>query len=119
MLLILVLFTVLLLQAVVWVALFLAKQGGLSPFELAEGTRENFHYQVPEQAHDELGVLVRSFNAMTTQLRDNRSIDQFTRNLQQHSSSSVRGRWMKRDGTFRRQVLSTPAARIFSREDPP
>jgi PAS domain S-box-containing protein len=31
-----------------------------------------------------LGVLVRSFNAMTTQLRDNRSqIDQFTRNLQQ------------------------------------
>src|SRR4029077_16466496 len=55
---------------------------------LAEGTREvsagNFDYQVPEQAQDELGVLVRSFNAMTTQLRDNRSqIDQFTRNLQQ------------------------------------
>jgi two-component system, NtrC family, nitrogen regulation sensor histidine kinase NtrY len=44
----------------------------------------NFDYQVPEQAQDELGVLVRSFNAMTTQLRDNRSqIDQFTRNLQQ------------------------------------
>ena len=50
---------------------------------LAEGTREvsagNFEYQVPEQAQDELGVLVRSFNTMTTQLRDNRSqIDQFT-----------------------------------------
>jgi len=33
---------------------------------------------------DELGRLVRSFNTMTTQLRDNRTqIDEFTRNLQQ------------------------------------
>jgi two-component system nitrogen regulation sensor histidine kinase NtrY len=88
MLLILLLFTVLLLSAVMWVALFLAKQVTIPIQALAEGTREisagNFDYQVPEQAHDELGVLVRSFNTMTTQLRDNRSqIDQFTRNLQQ------------------------------------
>lgn len=88
MLLILLLFTVLLLSAVLWVALFLAKQVTVPILALAEGTREisagNFDYQVPEQAQDELGVLVRSFNAMTTQLRDNRSqIDQFTRNLQQ------------------------------------
>jgi PAS domain S-box-containing protein len=71
-----------------WLALFLAKQVTVPIQALAEGTREvssgNFEYQVPEQAQDELGVLVRSFNAMTTQLRDNRSqIDQFTRNLQQ------------------------------------
>jgi two-component system, NtrC family, nitrogen regulation sensor histidine kinase NtrY len=88
MLLILLLFTVLLLSAVMWVALFLAKQVTIPIQALAEGTREisagNFDYQVPEQAQDELGVLVRSFNTMTTQLRDNRSqIDQFTRNLQQ------------------------------------
>ena len=88
MLLILLLFTVLLLFAVTWVALFLAKQVTVPIQALAEGTREisagNFDYQVPEQAQDELGVLVRSFNTMTTQLRDNRSqIDQFTRNLQQ------------------------------------
>ncbi|MGB2669236.1 MAG: ATP-binding protein [Candidatus Acidiferrum sp.] len=88
MLLILLLFTVLLLSAVMWVALFLAKQVTVPIQALAEGTREvsagNFDYQVPEQAQDELGVFVRSFNAMTTQLRDNRSqIDQFTRNLQQ------------------------------------
>ena len=88
MLLILLLFTVLLISAVMWVALFLAKQVTVPIQALAEGTREisagNFDYQVPEQAQDELGVLVRSFNAMTTQLRDNRSqIDQFTRNLQQ------------------------------------
>jgi two-component system nitrogen regulation sensor histidine kinase NtrY len=88
MLLILLLFTMLLLSAVMWVALFLAKQVTIPIQALAEGTREisagNFDYQVPEQAQDELGVLVRSFNTMTTQLRDNRSqIDQFTRNLQQ------------------------------------
>jgi two-component system, NtrC family, nitrogen regulation sensor histidine kinase NtrY len=88
MLLILALFTVLLLSAVMWVALFLAKQVTVPIQALAEGTREvsagNFDYAVPEQAQDELGVLVRSFNTMTTQLRDSRSqIDQFTHNLQQ------------------------------------
>jgi two-component system nitrogen regulation sensor histidine kinase NtrY len=88
MLLILLFFTVLLLSAVMWVALFLAKQVTIPIQALAEGTREvssgNFDYQVPEQAQDELGILVRSFNSMTTQLRDSRSqIDQFTRNLQQ------------------------------------
>ncbi len=70
MLLILLLFTVLLLSAVMWVALFLAKQVTVPIQALAEGTREvstgNFDYQVPEQAQDELGILVRSFNTMTT-----------------------------------------------------
>jgi two-component system, NtrC family, nitrogen regulation sensor histidine kinase NtrY len=86
-LLILSFFTVLLLSSVLWVALYLAKQVTGPIQALAEATREisigNFDYQVPEQTHDELGVLVRSFNTMTTQLRDSRSqIDQFTRNLQ-------------------------------------
>jgi two-component system, NtrC family, nitrogen regulation sensor histidine kinase NtrY len=88
MLLILFFFTILVLSAVTWVALFLAKQVTVPIQALAEGTREvsagNFQYQVPEQTQDELGLLVRSFNSMTTQLRDNRAqIDEFTRNLQQ------------------------------------
>jgi two-component system nitrogen regulation sensor histidine kinase NtrY len=88
MLLILLLFTILLLFAVLWVALFLSKQVTVPIQALAEGTREvsagNFAYQVPEQPQDELGILVRSFNTMTTQLRDNRrQIDEFTRSLQQ------------------------------------
>jgi len=87
-LLILSFFTVLLLSSVLWVALYLAKQVTGPIQALAEGTREisagNFDYQVPEQTHDELGSLVRSFNSMTTQLRDSRSqIDQFTHNLQE------------------------------------
>lgn len=87
-LLILVFFTILLFFSLMWAALYLAKQVTVPIEALAEGTREvssgNFDYQVPEQAQDELGLLVKSFNAMTTQLRDSRSqIDQFTRNLQQ------------------------------------
>ncbi len=88
MLLILFFFTILVLSAATWVALFLSKQVTVPIQALAEGTREvsagNFDYQVPEQPQDELGVLVRSFNTMTTQLRDSRAqIDEFTRNLQQ------------------------------------
>jgi two-component system nitrogen regulation sensor histidine kinase NtrY len=88
MLLILFFFTMLLLFSLMWIATFLAKQVIVPIQALAEGTREvssgNFDYQVPEQSQDELGILIRSFNAMTTQLRDSRAqIDQFTRNLQQ------------------------------------
>jgi two-component system, NtrC family, nitrogen regulation sensor histidine kinase NtrY len=87
-LLILVFFTVLLFFSLMWLALYLAKQVTVPIQALAEGTREvssgNFEYQVPDQVQDELGLLVRSFNTMTAQLRDSRSqIDQFTRNLQQ------------------------------------
>jgi PAS domain S-box-containing protein len=87
-LLILLLFTVLLLFSLIWLALYLAKQVTVPIQALAEGTREvaagNFEYEVPEQVQDELGILVRSFNTMTAQLRDNRTqIDRFTHNLQQ------------------------------------
>ncbi len=88
MLLILFFFTILVLFAATWVALFLSKQVTIPIQALAEGTREvsagNFSYQVPDQVQDELGLLVRSFNTMTRQLSDSRSqIDEFTRNLQQ------------------------------------
>lgn len=88
MLLILFFFTLLVLSAAMWVALFLSKQVTVPIEALAEGTREvsagNFEYQVPPQPQDELGNLVQSFNAMTFQLRDSRrQIDEFTRNLQQ------------------------------------
>ncbi len=85
MLLILFFFTILVLSAATWVALYLSKQVTVPIQALAEGTREvsagNFAYQVPDQVQDELGLLVRSFNTMTTQLSDSRSqIDEFTRN---------------------------------------
>jgi len=86
--LVLSLFTLLLLFAVTWFALFLSKQVTVPIQALAEATREvsagNFGYQIQEQAQDELGILVRSFNQMTAQLDDSRrQIDEFTRSLQQ------------------------------------
>jgi PAS domain S-box-containing protein len=88
MILILFLFTVLLLFAATWFALFLSKQLTVPIQALAEATRAvsagNFDTRVEVQARDELGLLVNSFNQMTAQLADNRrQLDQFTHSLQQ------------------------------------
>ena len=88
MLLYLMLFTVLLLFAAMWFALFLSKQVTVPIEALSEGTKRvsagDFGYRVDVHAQDELGELVRSFNQMTEQLGDSRrQIDEFTRNLQQ------------------------------------
>ncbi len=81
------LFTVMLLFAITWIALYLSNQVTLPIQALADGTREvskgNFNYRVETVAQDELGSLVNSFNVMTAQLADSRQqINEFTRNLQ-------------------------------------
>jgi two-component system nitrogen regulation sensor histidine kinase NtrY len=80
------LFTLLLLFAATWSALYLAKQVTIPIQALAEATREitagHLDTQVHVRAQDELGTLVRSFNKMTLQLADSRrQIDEFTHNL--------------------------------------
>src|SRR5579883_1379710 len=82
------LFTVLLLFAATWAALYLAKQVTVPIQALAEATgliaAGRLDIQVHVNAQDELGTLVRSFNKMTAQLADShRRIDEFTHNLQQ------------------------------------
>ena len=82
------LFTVLLLFAATWSALYLSKQVTIPIQALAEATGEiaagHLDTQVFVQAQDELGILVRSFNKMTAQLSDShRRIDEFTQSLQQ------------------------------------
>jgi two-component system nitrogen regulation sensor histidine kinase NtrY len=87
MLLTLLLFTLLLVFSVTWVALYLSKQVTVPIMALAEATREisrgNLDYRVEVQAQDELGALVRSFNSMTAQLGESRAqVQEFNRNLQ-------------------------------------
>jgi len=82
------LFTVLLLFAATWSALYLSKQVTIPIQALAEATGEiaagHLDTQVYVKAQDELGILVRSFNKMTAQLSDShRRIDEFTQSLQQ------------------------------------
>ena len=81
------LFTILVLFAVTWVALFLSKTVTVPIQALAEATGEisrgNFEHRVTVQAQDELGVLVNSFNQMTAQLGESRrQIEASNRNLE-------------------------------------
>lgn len=82
------LFTVLLLFAATWSAVYLSKQVTIPIQALAEATGQiaagHLDTQVHVKAQDELGTLVRSFNKMTAQLADShKRIDEFTHNLQQ------------------------------------
>jgi PAS domain S-box-containing protein len=84
----LMLFTIVLMFAATWSALYLSKQVTVPIEALAQATQDitqgNYETRVNVQAQDELETLVRSFNRMTEQLGDNRrQIDVFTQNLQQ------------------------------------
>ncbi|HZI93461.1 MAG TPA: ATP-binding protein [Patescibacteria group bacterium] len=70
------LIALLILFSATWVGLYLAR-GITVPIQmLAEGTREvssgNLEYQIGLDAGDELGILVRSFNTMTRELKGSR-----------------------------------------------
>ena len=84
----LALITLLLLFATTWVALFLSKRVTVPIQALAKATQQisrgNLDYRITTRAHDELGVLVESFNQMAGQLgRSRKQIDDFTSSLQQ------------------------------------
>ena len=84
----LLLITLLLLYATTWVALFLSKRVTVPIQALAKATQQisrgNLDYRITTKAHDELGVLVDSFNQMAGQLgRSREQINDFTNSLQQ------------------------------------
>jgi two-component system, NtrC family, nitrogen regulation sensor histidine kinase NtrY len=93
----LALISFLLLFAMMWVALFLAKQVTGPIQALAEGTSEvsrgNFDHRITFYARDELGTLIRSFNKMTAQLGEGRrQITEFTTSLEQAVEEGERRR---------------------------
>jgi two-component system nitrogen regulation sensor histidine kinase NtrY len=70
--------TLLILLASSWVGLYLARRITVPIQALAEGTerigRGDLDHRVEVEADDELGVLVRSFNRMTGELKRNREV---------------------------------------------
>jgi two-component system, NtrC family, nitrogen regulation sensor histidine kinase NtrY len=70
------LLTVLILFVASWFALFFSKQVTVPIQALADATHEvsvgNLEYRIPARTDDELGSLIRSFNEMTRQLKENR-----------------------------------------------
>ncbi|MFN0166033.1 MAG: ATP-binding protein [Bryobacteraceae bacterium] len=103
-----------------WIALFLAKQISNPISALLKAADEvgegNFHYRVDVRAIDELGRLVRGFNAMTSQLESNsRELDarrRFTEAILESIPTGVLS--LSRDGTIQR--VNRALKQIFPEE---
>ncbi len=70
----LVVVTLLIVFAAIWVGFYLAKSLSIPIGLLAKGTAQvahgNLDHQIPETGDDELSILVRSFNVMTSDLKN-------------------------------------------------
>ena len=68
----LVVVTLLIIFAAIWIGFFIAKELSIPIGLLADGTQQlaagNLHHRIPETGDDELSVLVKSFNKMTQDL---------------------------------------------------
>ncbi len=68
----LVVVTLLIIFAAIWIGFFIAKELSVPIGLLADGTQQlaagNLHHRIPETGDDELSVLVKSFNIMTQDL---------------------------------------------------
>ena len=107
------LITLLLLFAAIWGALFLSQQITVPIQALAEATQEvsrgNLGHQVETPAGEELAALIRSFNAMTRQLLENRRvIEQSTEELR-HAN-----RELEEQSRYRQVVLRNIPAGVIA-----
>ncbi len=89
--------TLLILLASTWVGLYLARRVTVPIQALAAGTRQimggDLGHRVAVDADDELGVLVDSFNQMTTELEQNRDLlEQSNRELMETSRQQAEER---------------------------
>ena len=107
------LMTLIIVFSATWFGLYLAR-GITDPIQkLAEGTREvaagNLRYKVEVRADDEIGILVDSFNRMTSDLAASQSkLEETNRDLQaKHSEVEQRRRYTE-------TVLATVATGVVS-----
>jgi nitrogen fixation/metabolism regulation signal transduction histidine kinase len=116
--LILLLMTVLVLFAAVWLGLFLAKKI-MGPIEaLAEATREisagNLNYRVEIQAADELGMLVGLFNDMAFRLQGTTAELETRRRSMEIILENIPTGVISLDSDFTIQTLNRAARTMFS-----
>ena len=83
--------------AATWVGLFLARGFTVPVQALAEGTREiasgNLDHEIEVEAHDEMGILIESFNRMTRELKHGRGeIERSNLELQRSNTELDEGR---------------------------
>jgi two-component system nitrogen regulation sensor histidine kinase NtrY len=85
---ILLMITLLIIFVAIWIGLYLARQLTGPVEKLVQGVREvgagNLDFSIKREGHDEISVLVDSFNRMTADLKTNRArLDQANRGIEE------------------------------------
>jgi two-component system nitrogen regulation sensor histidine kinase NtrY len=118
---ILLLMTVLVLFAAVWVGLFLSKRITVPIEALSEATREisagNLAYRVHIQAEDELGLLVTLFNDMANQLQGTTRELEARRKYMEIILESIPTGVVSVDSDLRVNKVNRAARTLFSSEN--
>src|SRR5215510_11968998 len=119
--LILLLMTVLVLFAAVWIGLFLSKRITVPIEALSEATREisagNLDHRVHIQADDELGLLVRLFNDMAEQLQGTTRELEARRRYMEMILESIPTGGVSIDADLRVNKVNRAARTMFSSEN--
>jgi len=117
----LLLITVLVLFAAVWIGLFLSKRITIPIEALSEATREisagNLDYRVHIQADDELGLLVRLFNDMAEQLQGTTRELESRRRYMEIILESIPTGVVSVDSDLRVNKINRAARTMFSSEN--
>src|SRR2546429_2554069 len=118
---ILIMMTVLILFAAVWIGLFLSKRITVPIEALSEATREisagNLDHRVHVQAQDELGLLVRLFNDMAGQLQATTRELEARRRYMEIILESIPTGVISVDPDLRVNKINRAARAMFSIED--
>lgn len=111
------LFTTLLLFSAIWLAFYLARDLTGPIMRLAEATKfvaqGRYDFRLKEQGDDELGLLVRSFNQMTSEIKATQQESEERRLYLETVLSSLAVSVISLDSTLRVLALNFPASRML------
>jgi two-component system, NtrC family, nitrogen regulation sensor histidine kinase NtrY len=110
--------TGLILFAAVWFGFHIAKQVTGPIQKLAEGTRAvargNYDFEIKDVADDELGVLVRSFNEMISDLKQSRQDAEQKRNYLETVLANLAVAVITLDSNHRITAINAAALKLFA-----
>ena len=117
----LALFTTLLLFSAIWLAFYLARDLTGPIMRLAEATRfvaqGRYDFRLKEQGDDELGLLVKSFNQMTSEIKTTQQQSEERRLYLETVLSSLAVSVVSLDFNLRVLALNFPASRMLGIAD--
>lgn len=118
----LALFTALLLFSAIWLAFYLARDLTGPIMRLAEATRfvaqGRYDFRLKEQGDDELGLLVKSFNQMTAEIKATQQQSEERRLYLETVLSSLAVSVISLDAEIKVLALNYPASRMMGIVEP-